>query len=280
MFMNKNYGCIWKTVIALIWILAFPACNTVPVARVHSAASIPRFVDVNPESFAQEKQKSAIGMNAGVGYGLSFSDVGNAYGSQIYHIGINYRNPKIAFGWTPYLGLAQVSHEGTGVFGSVLWLALNFGGGDNWRFSYQNTYTAVTKTNEDKGCAHDTGFFFYSSCPIGTESSTRAEVKVRDLGFILTAEYRLHDSDSLLIAPAAYWTWISTGNKLDVDPNGDYTRRTSFWNPGLQLGYVTRFGEKLNKACILMAGAQWVKTFRPDWAVRELLPTADLKFQF
>jgi hypothetical protein len=29
-----------------------------------------------------------------------------------------------------------------------------------------------------------------------------------------------------------------------------------------------------------MAGAQWIKTFRPDWAVRQLMPSADLRISF
>ncbi len=284
--MNKNYIIFFKRssrgglllIAATAATLLFSACNNIPTSRVHSAASIPRFVDVNNGSFV-ESPRAGVGMSVGTGYGLAFSDVGNVHGSEIFHVGVSYRNSRFAFGWTPYLGQAQVSLEGTGGFGSALWLALYFGGGNNWRFSYQNTYTVVKKTNEMKGCENG-NFFLYTNCAGNPESVSLSEVHVKEVGFILTAEHRLHDHDSILFAPSLYWTWITTTNRFDPDPSGDYVLRTNFWSPGLQLGYVMRSGERLNMAWTLMVGAQWVKTFRPDRAVRELMPTAELKFQF
>ena len=46
----------------------------------------------------------------------------------------------------------------------------------------------------------------------------------------------------------------------------------------IHAGYVVRSGEDMT--FVLMAGVEWAKTFRPDRAVREWMPTADLRVQF
>ncbi|MGZ3700466.1 MAG: hypothetical protein ACXVB9_16995 [Bdellovibrionota bacterium] len=272
--MNKNYVAL-----TALLALTLSACNTVPTSRVHAAASVPRFVDVTNYSFT-EGEKGPVGMSAGMGYGVGWSDVGNSVGSEIFHVGVSYRTPHVAFGWTPFLGEAQVSHEGTGMFGSALWFAAYFGGGNEWRFSYQNSFTIANKTAEVTGCANDLDGIFGTNCTQSTPSTSRAEVKVKDVGFLFTAEKRVGDHDSFLISPAAYWTYIVTSNSLDSDPASNFIRRTNFWSPGLQVAYLIRGGEKLTTVTTFMLGAQWIKTFRPDRAVRELLPTFDIKFQF
>lgn len=266
-------------VIGIAISILLSGCNTVPTRRVHAAASVPRYVDVNTANFS-DGRSTPVGANAGIGHGIAFSDVGNVHDATIFHAGVNYRSPNFAAGFMPFLGSAHIQHEGTGVLGSMLWLAVHFGGGDEWKFSYQNSFAASNKTIEDKGCENDRGTFFTSNCAGSPQSSTRAEVKLRDVGFILTAEKRVNGRDSVLIAPSIYWTWISTSNKLDVDPAGNFGLRTHFWSPGLQVGYTMRFGERFKMLVTAMAGAHSVMTFRTDKAQREWMPTADVRFQF
>lgn len=268
------------SIVLLAFALAATGCNTVPTRRVHSAASVPRYVDTAPGEFSENGKSTPVGVNAGFGHGIAFSDTGNVHDASIYHVGVNFRSEHFAAGWMPYIGDAHISHEGTGVLGSVLWYSLHFGGGNEWRFSYQNSLAAANKVIEDKGCENDKGTLFSSNCTGSPQSSTRAEVKVRDVGFILTAEKRVNDRDSVIIAPSVYWTWISTSNKLDTDPLNNFALRTHFWSPGLQLGYVMRFGGRFKMNVTAMAGAHSVKSFRTDRAQREIMPTADIRFQF
>ena len=106
------------------------------------------------------------------------------------------------------------------------------------------------------------------------------ETKLFDYGLIFTAERALSEHGSLLFVPAIYYTRANSGNHLDSNPAGDLTLRTQFWSPGFQLGYIHRMGEEVKSLLALMAGLHSVKTFRPDRAVREVVPTADLRFQF
>lgn len=270
-------SCLLIIGLALTALLS--GCNTVPTRRVHAAASVPRYVDVNTANFS-DGESTPVGANAGIGHGIAFSDVGNVHDATIVHAGVNFRSPHFAAGWLPYFGKAHIQHEGTGVLGSAVWMAFHFGGGNEWKFSYQNSFAASNKTIEDKGCENDRGTFFTSNCTGSPQSATRAEVKVRDVGFLLTAEKRVGGRNSILIAPSVYWTWISTSNKLDVDPSNNFGYRTHFWSPGLTVGYTMRFGNRFKMLVTAMAGAHSVMTFRPDKAGREWMPTADLRFQF
>lgn len=275
--MNKNYVVHLFVVAGL---LAFFACSSVPTRRTHAVASLPRLVDINYSNFASNPERTAgVGGSAGIGYGIAYSDVGNVHNSRIVHFGIHYRHPQVAFGWTPFVAHAQVSHEGTGMIGSVLWAAVHFGGGNRWRYSYQNTFTMASKVAEEQGCEDDYNPFF-TSCAGKPVSTARSEVRMRDVGFIFTADLRVGEKDSILFAPAAYWTWISASNKLDHSSVGDFHHRTSFWSPGMQIGYVSRIDSKLLSSFTILAGAQWAKTFRPGRVVREWTPTADARFQF
>lgn len=270
-------SCLLIIGLALTALLS--GCNTVPTRRVHAAATVPRYVDVHPANFS-DGDSWPVGANAGYAHGIAFSDVGNVHDATVVHAGVNFRSKHFAAGWLPYYGKAHIQHEGTGDFGSALWMAFHFGGGNEWKFSYQNSLGAMNKVAEDKGCENDRGGLFYSNCTGSPQSSTRAEVKVRDVGFILTAEKRVGGRDSVLIAPSVYWTWISTTNKLDFDPSGNFALRTHFWSPGLTIGYTMRFGNRFKGLVTAMVGAHSVMSFRPDKATREWMPTGNLRFQF
>ena len=264
--------------------LALSACslNTAPQNRVHSAASVPRFVDVNNFPFEDDGNGKHIpvGVAAGLGYGSAWSDEGNVSGAEILHVDVHFRSPHFAAGWMPFFGEAAVTHEGTGVFGSTLWAAYHFGGGELWRFSAQSSYTVSNQITEDKGCARANWTIFTTSCTGQPESSTRAEVNVRDVGIVITAEHNLGSRNSLIAAPALHWMDVSGSSKLDSNPSGDYARRDTFWNPSFQVGYVHHFGERFRNSIAFLAGAEYAKTFRPDRVTRDWVPTLDGRWQF
>jgi hypothetical protein len=272
----------WNLFTGLIVLAALTGCSywsTVPTRRVHSAASIPRYVDTSTVNF-REGNPVPVGVNAGLAHGIAFSDVGNVHDATIFQAGVHFRRPRFAVGFMPYLGVAHPNHEGQGVFGSVLWYAIYFDAGEDWKLSAQNAFTAANKVAEDKGCANDKGNIFFSDCSGSTVSTTRAEVKVRDVGVTFTAEKRLGENDSLLVAPSLYWTWVSTSNRFDSDAPGNYAYRTHFWSPGLQAGYVMRFGGRFKMLTTALIGVHSVKSFRPDKAERMWMPTANVRFQF
>jgi hypothetical protein len=250
------------------------------MARVHSAASLPRVIDIAPNEFRDE-EPLAIGAQFGGAFGNSYSDSGNVYGSALALAGINFRNRHIAAGFMPYYASARASLEGTNGFGASYWFAYHFGGGQIWRFSAQTSVGYMSKVAEEKGCQNDTGFFFQSVCSKSPESRTRAEVRATEVGLVFTTEKRVSEKSSLLFAPAAYWTHIDTGNQLDFDPSGNYDRHLRAWNPGFQLGWILRLSdEKFTNTFVFMAGAQWAKYFAAGKSNRQLFPSADLRFIF
>jgi len=242
-----------KYALALAALLLSGCVDTTPRTRIHSVASVPRFVDINNFTFEEDKLegKSGIGANFGAGMGTAWSDVGNVHGAQIYHAGIHLRGKGFAVGWMPYFAAAQVTHEGTKGFGSTLWGSVSFGGGGDWRFSYQNSFSLMTKVAEDQGCQKDDIFF---GCTAQQKYQTRSEVVIRDVGFVLTAEKHVGARNSVLVAPALHWTYLAASSQLDVDPANDYVRRTTFWSPSFQVGYVTRFGDVQIKGLKLRSG--------------------------
>ncbi len=275
----KNLTTTAVLLSSIFLLMVLTSCNTVPTRRMHAAASVPRYVDSSPATFREEKPLP-VGFNSGYSHGIAFSDTGNVHDATVFNVGVNFRSRHFAAGWMPYLGAAHIDHEGSGVLGSLLWMAIHFGGGNEWKFSYQNSVANSVKTVEDKGCENDKGSIFHSNCEGSPQSATRAEVDVLDVGFIVTAEKRVGEKDSFLIAPSVYWTSIATSNKLDVNPSGNFNLRTHFWSPGLQLGYVMRFGGRFKMLVTAMAGAHSVKTFRTDKAERQIMPTGNLRFQF
>ncbi len=267
------------SILLLVFALAATGCNTVPTRRVHAAASIPRYVDVAPAEF-QEEKGWPVGLSAGYAHGIAFSDTGNVHDATLFHIGPNFRSKHFAAGYMPFLGAAHINHEGSGVLGGILWYSVHFGGGNEWKFSWQNSISGSNKTIEDKGCPNDKGSIFSSNCTGSPTSITRAEVDVTDVGFTFTAQTRVGERDSFLIVPSIYWTKIETSNRLDSDPTGNFTLNTHFWSPGLQLGYVMRFGSRFKNSITAMAGATSVKSFRTDKADRMIMPVGNLRWQF
>jgi hypothetical protein len=81
------------------------------------------------------------------------------------------------------------------------------------------------------------------------------------IGFVLTSEHRLSELSSILFAPSAHWTTIAASNQLDGFPAGDTFYRATFWSPGFQVGYALRMGEERKIALVLLAGAEYAKTF-------------------
>jgi hypothetical protein len=236
---------------------------------------------VNNFSFEEgEGKKESFGANVGAGYGTAWSDVGNVYGAEIYHVGINVRHDQWALGWMPFFGVAKVSHEGTHGWGSTLWGAYHFGGGNAWRFSAQGSFTYSSKTAEEQGCQNGVYAIFLVDCTGQPVSTTRSQVIIRDGGVVLTAERKIGARSSLLFMPGAHYTYISASNELDTDPANNTMYRTSFWSPGIQLGFATRFGDRSPTMLVLLAGAEYAKSFRPDRAVREWVPSLDARLQF
>ena len=253
--------------------------NTTPTTRVHAAAGIPRFVDVDDFVFRERPEdRTRIGANAGIGYGPSWSDVGNLYGANTVHAGIHYRAPTFSVGWTPFFESAQVSHEGTGAFGSLGWISVPFGGGGRWRYSAQASIAGVSKVAEDRGCAKANISLFYTSCAGQPQSVSRAEISLGDLGLTLTIEKRASGNDSFLLAPSLHSTSVKSTNHLDVDSGNDVQRTTVIMSPGLQLGYVARSGTNLTT--IFLLGAERSKSFRPDRTVRQWVLNGNLRLQF
>lgn len=260
-------------------LLLLAGCSYQQLYRTHSAASVPRLLDVNPYSFREEEaRKELVGMQGGASYGLAWADSGKVHGAKVVHGGVSVRGARIAAGWTPYWADAQVSHEGTGGFGSFLWFAAHFGGGPRWRFSFKANYAYMLKTNEKDNCDAGSIVFSRTSCP--PTKWAHSEVNVKDVGLLLTAETRLSERDSLVLAPGAYWTRVDAGNKLDTDPSGDYARRTHFWSPALQVGYARDLSGTAPLKLAVWLGAQWVKTFEPGQEKRQLMPTGTVALHY
>lgn len=272
-----------KKLLALsLLFLSACATNTTPTYRVRSAAAIPRFVDVQNRAIDDDGggHHPPVGADAGLGVGTAWANEGNLYSGEIFHVGAHYRSEHFAAGWMPFFSGANVTSDGSTAFGSTLWGAFHFGGGNEWRFSYQNSFTSVNQITEDKGCVNATWTIFTTSCNGQPQSATRAEINVRDVGFVITAEKNLGSRGSLLIAPALHWTQVSGSSKLDVDPANDFSRTDSFWSPSLQVGYVHHLGERFRSSLAFLFGAEYAKTFRPDRVVRQWVPAADVRWQF
>lgn len=245
---------------------------------MHNSTGYTRFVDFDPTFARLEEWK--VGVTGGASYGPALTDVGNTAGSVNIEAGPVLRTRYFSAGWIPYHGNSQVSQDDTNNFGSLLFASAHLGGGDEWKFDLQQSYSyALNRTHDEGNDKDNTIYFCIFTCKTADLSSAKANVdtKVKEWGTSFTATKHLAEKHSISFTPTVYRTFFESSNQLTGDSTGDFFIKRSRWNYAFMVTYLNQCAEKAS--LMISAGA----AYNYEMTVREkglLVPQAGVRFIF